>query len=199
MKSEDKKIYICKFFLNLFCFSVSLMNIEFSFVYFVPLVMTAMVNALPIYMIITKSKQFQKRYHKKRFKMTRKNHILFGAFEITSNFIFYILFGCEYDKIKVKSLFYIVLLIHMAAIITSDVLLLYGLSKIIPKKSANTKNIFEMGIIQGQVLKDGIVVLDDAEIVQILDRINEMVVVRKGNGDEYTIRGSILKTLNKDI
>lgn len=84
--------------------------------------------------------------------------------------------------------------VHIIIIIVLGLLLLnIDPKKIIKKKKLIERYGFEYGVIKGRVITNNSSVLEEGEKVQVLDKLDESVLVRKANGNEYNINKNMIE------
>lgn len=132
----------------------------------------------------------------KRHKtFNKKTHFIYIFLEKIFFLTYYVQMYNEYDKLKLKNKttkymctmsLHILLMIVINYFILNDEIIIKA-----KRKFVRSENI-RIGRLDVDVEKDGKIVLRCNEKIQILERYEGMMVVRKDNGEEYNISNAIV-------
>jgi hypothetical protein len=139
------------------------------------------VNIPLIFYIYVKRGEYKRRFARKRFKSPSSSSLLTFLAELIALSSLY----CITKK-------YLLGLAHAILSIILDVTVWCTFKRKKEVVKRQSKNIFEVVYMRVPYVVNNRVVLNREEAVQVLDRVSGNVLVRKHNGEEYTLQDSFL-------
>lgn len=145
------------------------------------------INIIPIVIIIKRKREYRERYLRKKYVMEKSIIMMYIFIDNICIMLFYFL--C-------KS--YAHLWCYFGSHIVFNIIMSFFLLNIDPKKILKRSKIkekfdFEYGVIKGAVIVDNKAVLEEGEKVQVLEKFDVTVLIRKGTGDEYAINKNMIE------
>ncbi|KAM0676495.1 hypothetical protein GVAV_000464 [Gurleya vavrai] len=142
-------------------------------------------NVLPVILYIRKSREYKRRYTRKKYHMSLVYYTGFNLIEfLLMMVVAYPVFSAE--KIKIENGILIALhFIMVAGLNLTRTAPIYG------QKKAHSNGL-ENKMVQGSVIENGRCVLKKGENVQLLNVFDGRALVRKSNGEEFVISENML-------
>lgn len=148
--------------------------------------MAVILDFIPLIITLKRKKEYRERYVRKKYKMATGITIFYSLINLVAVCFFY------YSTKDLQHIGWFSALHILISILLSTFLFNVNPKNILRHNKVRERYGFEYGVIVENVLVNDINVLDEGEKVQILEKFNGSVLVRKGNGDEYSIAKSMV-------